>query len=66
MNAKCVYRLWRKQGLKVPKKKIKIRRLGSSEGGIVRRQAEHKDHVWSVDFIFYQTNNGRALNVGDH
>jgi transposase InsO family protein len=52
VNAKRVYRLWRQEGLKVPKKTVKRRRLGGSEGGILRRRAEHKDHVWSVDFIF--------------
>ncbi len=62
-NAKRVYRLWRQEGLKVPKKTIKRRRLGSSEGGIVRHRAEHKNHVWSVDFIFERTTNGRSLKM---
>jgi len=38
VNAKRVYRFWRQERLKVPKKMIKRRRLGSSEGGIVRRK----------------------------
>lgn len=63
VNAKRIYRLWRQEGLKVPKKTTKRRRLGSSEGGIVRRTAEHKDHVWSVDFIFDRTTNGRLLKI---
>ena len=63
MNAKRVYRLWRQERLKVPKKTVKIRRLGGSEGGIVRRRAEHKDHVWSVDFIFDRTTNGGSLKM---
>ena len=63
VNAKRVYRLWRQEGLKVPKKTVKRRRLGSSEGGIIRRKAEHKDHVWSVDFIFDRTINGRSLKM---
>ena len=63
VNAKRVYRLWRQEGLKVPKKTVKRQRLGSSEGGIIRRKAEHKDHVWSVDFIFDRTINGRSLKM---
>ena len=63
VNAKRIYRLWRQEGLKVPKKKVKRRRLGSSVGGIVRRKAEHKNHVWSVDFIFDRTTNGRQLKM---
>jgi len=37
VNRKRVYRLWRKEGLKVPQKQCKKRRLGSSENGIIRR-----------------------------
>ncbi|MGI9468216.1 MAG: IS3 family transposase, partial [Rubripirellula sp.] len=50
VNAKRVYQLWRQEGLKVPKKTVKRRRLGSADGGIVRRKAASQDHVWSVDF----------------
>ena len=63
VNAKRVYRLWRQEGLKVPKKTVKRRRLGSADGGIVRRKAESRDHVWSVDFIFDRTINGRSLKM---
>ena len=63
VNAKRVYRLWRQEGLKVPKKTVKRRRLGTSAGGITRRKAARKDHVWSVDFIFDRTVTGRPLKV---
>lgn len=42
INFKRVYRLWRREGLKVATKKRKKRRLGTIEGGITRRQAEHR------------------------
>ena len=63
VNAKRIYRLWRQEGLKVPQKTTKRKHLGTSEGGIVRRKAERKDHVWSVDFIFDRTTNGRSLKM---
>ena len=63
VNAKRVYRLWRQEGLKVPKKTTKKRRLGTSDGGIIRRKAERMNHVWSVDFIFDRTTNGRSLKI---
>jgi transposase InsO family protein len=63
VNAKRIYRLWRQEGLKVPKKTRKRRRLGSSEGGITRRKATYKDHVWSVDFTFDRTTNGRSVKI---
>jgi len=61
INRKRIYRLWKKEGLKVPQKKRKRRRLGHSDNGIARRRAEHKDHVWAWDFIHDRTEDGRAI-----
>jgi len=61
VNRKRVHRLWRKQGLKVPRKQRKKRRLGSSVNSCVRRPAEHKDHVWAWDFLHDRTTDGRVL-----
>ncbi|MDB4353667.1 IS3 family transposase, partial [bacterium] len=63
VNFKRIYRIWKREGLKVPVKKTKKRRLGDSSGGIKRRRAERPNHVWSVDFIFDRTVNGRSLKV---
>jgi transposase InsO family protein len=56
-----LFRLWRREGLKVPNKKRKRRRLGSSVNGCDRRRALHKDHVWSWDFVFDRTASGSTL-----
>jgi transposase InsO family protein len=56
-----VLRLWRREGLKVPQKKRKRRRLGVSENGCDRRRAEHKNHVWCWDFVFDRTASGSPL-----
>jgi len=61
VNRKRVWRLWKMQGLKVPQNTRKKRRLGSSDNGIARRKAEHKDHVWAWDFIFDRTEDGRSI-----
>jgi len=61
VNRKRVHRLWKAQGLKVPRKQRKKRRLGSSANGCVRRPAEHKDHVWAWDFLHDRTSDGRPL-----
>ena len=39
INNKRVYRLWRREGLKVSQKKRKKRRLGKKENGCDRRRA---------------------------
>lgn len=61
VNVKRVYRLWRREGLKVPRKVRKRRRLGQSANGCVRRRAEHRDHVWTWDFIHDRTTSGQPL-----
>jgi len=61
VNRKRVHRLWKQNGLKVPQKQRKRRRLGTSDNGIVRHRASQKDHVWAWDFIHDRTEDGRAL-----
>jgi putative transposase len=61
INRKRVYRLWRQNGLKVPVKRHKKRRLGCSGNSCVRQRAQHRNHVWAWDFIFDRTNNGRSI-----
>ena len=61
INAKRVQRLWRQEGLKVPRRQRKRQRLGSSESGTQRLRAERVNEVWSYDFVFDQTEDGRRL-----
>lgn len=61
VNFKKVYRLWQREGFKVPKKVHKKRRLGHSGNSCVRRRAEYPNHVWSWDFIHDRTTTGRPL-----
>lgn len=61
INRKRVWRLWKQECFKVPQKQVKKRRLGTSDNGIVRRAAEHVDHVWAWDFIHDRDERGRPL-----
>ena len=60
VNRKRIWRLWRQEGLKVPRKQHKKRRLGTSANSCVRRRPEHRNHVWSWDFVFDRTQDGRS------
>ena len=68
INHKRVERIWRREGLKVPVKQPKRRRLWLNDGSCVRLRPGFKDHVWSYDFMMDRTENGRpvrTLNVMD-
>jgi putative transposase len=61
VNVKRVYRLWRREGLKVPRKTRKRRGWGTSANACHVRRAEHQDHVWTWDFVFDRTSSGTTL-----
>jgi transposase InsO family protein len=63
VNRKRVHRLWRREGLKVPQKQRKRRRLGHAGNSCSRRKAEYVNHVWSYDFVLDQTRDGRRLKL---
>jgi transposase InsO family protein len=63
VNNKRVRRLWRQQGLKIPKEVKKKRRLGHTANSCTRRRATRPNEVWSYDFIFDQTADGRPLKI---
>jgi putative transposase len=63
VNHKRVERIWRKEGLKVPKKQPKRGRLWLNDGSCIRLRPEHEDHVWSYDFMIDHTADGRAFKI---
>jgi transposase InsO family protein len=63
VNHKRVERIWREEGLKVPKKQPKRGRLWLNDGSCVRLRPERKDHVWSYDFMGERTTDGRKFRI---
>ena len=63
VNRKRVYRLWRQEGLQVPQKAHKRRRCGDSKNGCTRKKARYPNHVWTYDFLYDQTEDGRRLKL---
>ena len=63
VNNKRVHRSCKEEGLKVPERQRKGRRVleGTTENGCKRRRAEHKDHLCSYDFVMDRTEDGRRL-----
>jgi transposase InsO family protein len=63
VNPKRVERLWRREGLKVPKRQPKRHRLWLNDGSCIRRRAEGPNDVWSYDFVQDRTIDGRAFRI---
>jgi len=63
VNHKRVQRIWRQAGLKVPQRQPKRGRLWLNDGSCVRLRPEHRNHVWTYDFVFDRTHNGRPLKM---
>jgi len=63
VNHKRVERIWRREGLKVPKKQPKRGRLWLNDGSCVRLRPTHKDHVWAYDFVTARTHDGRSFRM---
>jgi len=63
VNHKRVERIWSEEGLKVPKRQPRRRRLWLNDGSCTRLRPEHKDHVWSYDFMADRTSDGRPFRI---
>jgi len=63
VNHKRIERLWRREGLKVPQKQPKRRRLWLNDGSCVRLRPTYRDHVWTYDFVFSRTHDGRPIRM---
>jgi transposase InsO family protein len=61
LNDKRAQRLWRMEGLKVPRRQRKRRAVGGSESSAQRQCSTRINEVWSYDFVFDQTEDGRRL-----
>ena len=55
--------LWRREGLKVPKKQPKRGRLWLNDGSCVRLRPERTDHIWAYDLVSCRTEDDRAVRL---
>lgn len=63
VNHKRVERIWREEGLKVPKKQKKRGRLYFNDGSCIRLKPLYPNHVWSYDFVSDRLSNGRKIRM---
>lgn len=63
VNHKKVERLWREEGLQLPQRHRKRRRLYHKTSSIIRLRPTHPNHVWAIDFVHDKLSNGRSSKM---
>ncbi|WP_406676047.1 IS3 family transposase [Roseobacter weihaiensis] len=63
VNHKKIERLWREEGLQLPRRHKKRRRLYHKDSSIIRLRPQHPNHIWSVDFVHDKLSNGRPYKM---
>ena len=63
VNHKKVERLWRQEGLKLPERHKKRRRLYHKDSSVIRLRPTHANHVWAIDFVHDKLSNGRSYKM---
>jgi transposase InsO family protein len=58
-----VERIWRREGLKVPRRQKPRGRLWRNDGSCLRLRPERRNHIWSYDFVSTFTHDGRTLRM---
>ena len=63
VNHKKVERLWREEGLQLPKHHKKRRRLYHKDSSVIRLRPQYQNHIWSVDFVHDKLSSGRSYKM---
>ena len=63
INHKKVERLWREEGLQLPQRHKRRKRLYHKDGSVIRLRLKHPNHVWSVDFVHDKLSSGRRYKM---
>ena len=63
VNHKKVERLWREEGLQLPQRHKKRRRLYHHDASVIRLRPKYPNHVWAIDFVHDRLANGRPYKM---
>jgi putative transposase len=63
VNHKKVERIWREEGLQLPHRHKRRRRLYHHNASIIRLRPQYPNHVWSIDFVHDKLSNGRNYKM---
>ena len=63
MNHKKVERIWREEGLQLPHRHKKRKRLYHHDASVIRLRPKYPNHIWSIDFVHDKLSNGRPYKM---
>ena len=63
VNHKKVERLWREEGLQLPQRHKKRKRLYHKDSSIIRLRPKYPNHIWSIDFVHDKLSSGRSYKM---
>lgn len=63
VNHKKVERLWREEGLQLPHRHKKHKRLYHHDSSVIRLRPKYPNHVWAIDFAHDKLSNGRPYKM---
>ena len=62
-NHKKIERLWSEEGLQLPNRCKKRRRLYHKDSSVIRLRPAHSHHIWAIDFVHDKLSNGRSYKM---
>lgn len=63
MNHKKVERLWCEEGLQLPHRHKKRKRLYHKNSSVIRLRPQYPNHIWSIDFVHAKLSNGQSYKM---
>lgn len=63
VNHKKIERLWGEEGLQLPPRHKKRRRLYHKCSSVIRLRPTHPNHIWAIDFVHDKLSNGRPYKM---
>jgi len=63
VSHKKVERLWREEGLQIPQRHRKRKRLYHKDSSVIRLRPKYQNHIWSIDFVHDKLANGRPYKM---